>query len=72
MQHHTNNVPKSKFGHIQKTHKRLYNNVCGFFRVTLFIQFFIHFRKKSVAARVFSILHTPAQSALMNKIMHIS
>ena len=36
-----NNVPKRKFGHVQKRHKRCYINVCAFSLELLIIKFFI-------------------------------
>ena len=66
----TNNVPKCKFGHIQKSDKHWCNSVCRFFCGTLFIQCFIQFRKKPVIATICGILSNAALSALMNKIMH--
>ena len=45
-----NNVPKRKFGHVQKTDKPFYINVCRFLSVTFFIQVYMHISKKQVSA----------------------
>ena len=59
-----------KVGHMQKAKKILLKQRFSLFCGTLFIQCFIHFRKKPVIATICGILSNTALSALMNKIMH--